>query len=151
MDAQPNETIFEITVTQEGSVRIMRLYRTVKTLFGISIVMSVIFQAASFYRLLFYLKIYDTGSWISRTETIAYPIYTLLYSILLVGQIYCFFHFTRLCRKSIELGNADLFNHSFKWLTRSAAFSLVTFGIELLMAVFSFYATAIYLNSMPAS
>jgi hypothetical protein len=149
MDAQPRENFFEITVSQEGSDRIMRLFKTVKWLFGASIVMSAIIQVVSFVRLSFYLKLYDGGNFIVKAETVILPIYSFLYTVLLLGQIFSFFHFTRLCKKSILLRQADLFNYSFKWLIRSATFSIIMLVLEFLMSVFTMYALINYLSKMP--
>lgn len=151
MDAQPNEHFFEITLSQEGSDRIMRLFKTVRWLFLGSIVLSAAFLVLGYMVLIFRDSIPGEQSFIFRAETLVNGVSTIVGVVLMLGQLYSFFHFTRLCRKSIQLRQSDLFNRSFKWLIRSAMFSIALVIIQFFLALFTIYVVIILLNGQPAS
>jgi hypothetical protein len=151
MDAQPNENFFEITVSQEGSDRIMRLFKTVRFLFAFSIVLGIIFIGVGYLRFIFYSRLTYSNNPFFKAESVLLPVYTVLLTVLMFGQLYSFFHFTRLCKKSIQLRQADLFNYSFKWLIRSALFSGCMFIIEILMSFFTMTELIYLLRVTPAS
>jgi hypothetical protein len=151
MDAQPNENIFEITVTPEGSERMMRLFKMVKWLFAGAIVLGLAFLLLSSLRYVFYSRITFNRTFLIDLEAVITPVSTVVITVLMIGSMYSYFHFTRLCKRSIQLRQTDLFNYSFKWLLRSCMFSLSLLLVELLMAMFSIYQVIYLLRRMPAS
>jgi hypothetical protein len=149
MDPQPNENFFELKVSQEGSARLLRLFRIVRWMFLISICCSFIFIGHSILRVFFFR--YGMGAdGLLRAEIIATPIYIFVVTILFLFQTYSYFYFTRLCKRAIELQQADLFNHSFKWLIKSALISLVAWIIQVIMGGFSLYVGIHALQKYPA-
>jgi hypothetical protein len=151
MDAQPNEHFFEITLSQEGSDRIMRLFKTVRWLFLGSIVLSAAFLVLGYMILIMRDRLPGEKSTIFRVETVVSLVFTVVGVALMFGQLYSFFHFTRLCRKSIHLGQSDLFNYSFKWLLRSAVFSLSIVIFQFIYLLFSMYVVINLMRGLPAS
>lgn len=149
MDPQPNENFFELKVSQEGSARILRLFRIVKWMFLTSICCSIVFIVHSILRITF--QRYDPQlDGLVKAEIIAGPVYILIVTLLILYQTYNYFKFTRLCKRAIELQQADLFNYAFKWLIRSALISLVILIFEFIMGSFTVYVMIHVLQKYPA-
>jgi len=151
MDAQPNEDFFELTVSQEGSARIIRLYKIVKWIFAATIFLSLVFLTMSYLRYIFFKRYEQDSDYLLQLEGNIYPIYSIIWNILWIVQVYCYFHFTRLCKKAIELRHAELFNASFKWLLRSAVLFLVVLAIEFVVSTFQIYIQIQLLQKYPAA
>jgi hypothetical protein len=149
MDSQPNENFFELKVSQEGSARILRLFRIVRWVFLISICCSCVFISLGIFRISF-LRYDSQMDALLMAEMIASPIYIFVVTVLILCQSYSYFHFTRLCKRAIALQQADLFNYSFKWLIRSSLISLIALIIEFLMGSFTLYVIIHALQKYPA-
>ncbi len=150
MDVQPNENFFELKVSQEGSARILRLFRLVRLLFAIALLCSLMFLGLSVVRLVFIGRYNSIPDVLLKAEILTSPIYAIVVTLLFIGQVYCYFHFTRLCRKAIELQQADLFNYAFKWLIRHALITIIILIIEFIMCIFYLYVTIHTLQKYPA-
>jgi hypothetical protein len=150
MDSQPNENFFELKVSQEGSARILRLFKIVRWLFLVALLCSLMFVGYGFLRLFTIDRYDDIPDWQFQAEIVASPVYSIIVTILFLVQTHSYFHFTRLCKKAIQLQQADLFNYSFKWLIRHALVSLNILIIEFLMGCFSFYVAIHLLQKYPA-
>lgn len=139
MDVQPTENFFELKLSQEGSARILRIFRLVKRMFVVAILWSMVLIAYSIFRIYHINRFDSLKDWQFQAELIATPVYVLVVTAFLLFQLYSYFHFARLCKRAIELQQADLFNYSFKWLARHALFSFIILVTEFLMSCFSFY------------
>ena len=151
MDAPQNENFFEISLSQEGTERLMRLFKLVKILFAFSIVLSALLLVLAYLRIILYSTTSANEHILLKIEAIVNPTYTILLAILMLAQLYSFFRFTRLCKKSILLRQTHLFNYSFKWLIRSALFSMTAMVFEFLIVGFSIYELNYFLSLLPAS
>lgn len=151
MDVQPGENFFEITLSQEGSQRLLSVYKKARWLFAGGIILSAVFLVGGYLGLMMRSKIPGEKYLLFKIETVVNVLYVVLGTVLTVWQLYVFFHFTRLCRKSIQLGQSDLFNYSFRWLVKSAKISIAALILQFCMTLFSMYVTIYFIGKMPAS
>ena len=130
----PETDLFEITLSQQGAGWLLRLIRLTRWVFIISILFSILLLICSVFR----YQITDHynsdagGDWLAFTEAKIIPIYMAVSTVLGFIQVYFFYYFSRLCKKSIESQQTDLFNESFKWLFRNSLTALILFVINLI-------------------
>jgi len=132
MDNLPENNFFELSLSQQGASWLLRLHKVVRWLIIFFILLSlvVLLEFAIKYRT--YLR-YKGDSWLFIIQTRIYPVVEIIVLIIAVIQNYYFLHFTRACKKSIEMQQADLFNESFKWLYKMAVLIAIMNMIQFMM------------------
>jgi hypothetical protein len=128
MNDLSKQDMFEVTLSQEGAAYLLRLYKLTQWVCVLAIIVSLILLTNSFTLIYKNNRYYAKADW----QTMIYPVYAVLASVITLTQFYCYFRFTLLCKKAIQLQQADLFNYSFKWLLRNTIFACCMGVLEIL-------------------
>jgi len=134
----PENNLFEVSISAEGAGYINRVYRITRWLFMLGIFMSIVQLINIGLR----LRMYDSanlqdGVWQILSKI--FPLLEIIIVVLTLVQLYFFFNFTRIGNKSIELQQSDLLNESFKWLLRETRLAAALFVIQTMMLILATY------------
>lgn len=139
MNTPTEESMFEITLSQEGAGYLLRIFKIARWLLGIASFASIVYTSLSLLRFIA-LKKYDTGgTLLSFIQFKLEPCVLAIAGILTFLQVFYYFRFATLCKKSIVAKQTEVFNSSFKWLFRYAALTLFLFTLNVITGVFYIY------------
>ena len=146
----PENNLFEVSLSAEGADYFKRVYRITRWVFIIGIFFSVVQLVNIGTRFSMYgsSTAFRGGSdWVSILTKI-YPVIEIVTVILALAQLYFFYNFTRIGNKSIELQQSELFNESFKWLLRNSLVAIIMFVLDTIMLCFATYSNFKILANM---
>lgn len=130
MDNNPENNFFQINLSQQGANWLLRVCKITVWTFTIAVILCVLTLVSVGIRLwLFDQPIED--NWISIVQLVIFPILEVVVVIISFIQILHFYKFTRLCKKGIELQQADLFNESFQSLLKNSLTVIVIAVLQL--------------------
>jgi len=140
MNTPTEENLFEITLSQQGTIYILRTYRIIRwfsTMVAIIAIMAII----SLWLRIDRYQHYDTSKdWMLFVELRIFPVIWSVAIFFSIANAFAYARFTILCKRAIETRQADLFNDSLKWLVRNARIACTLCAINLLSTGFELYA-----------
>lgn len=131
MDSSTEKDLFQISLSQQGANWLLRVCKITVWTFTLATILCVLGLVSVGIRLwLFDQPIED--NWISIVQSVIFPILEVIVVIINFIQLLHFYKFTRLCKKGIELQQADFFNESFQSLLKNSLTVIVIAVIQLL-------------------
>jgi hypothetical protein len=131
MDSSTEKDLFQISLSQQGANWLLRVCKITVWTFTLATILCVLALVSVGIRLwLFDQPIED--NWISIVQSVIFPILEVVVVIINFIQMLHFYKFTRLCKKGIELQQADLFNESFQSLLKNSLTVIVIGVLQLL-------------------
>jgi hypothetical protein len=145
----PENNLFEVSLSVEGAGYINRVYRITRWLFMLGIFMSIVQLTNIGIRFRMYgsSTYLQGGDWMSIITKI-YPLIEIVIVVLTIVQLYFFLNFTRIGNKSIELQQSDLLNESFKWLLRETRLAAAMFVLQTILLIIATYSNFKILANM---
>jgi hypothetical protein len=145
----PQNNLFEVSLSAEGAGFINRIYRINRWLFMLGIFLSIVqlINIGIRFRMYDSSKYLQGGDWMSIITKI-YPLIEIVIVVLTIIQLYFFFNFTRIGNKSIDLQQSDLFNESFKWLLRETRLAAAMFILQTVLLIIATYSNFKILANM---
>lgn len=139
MNTPTGENMFEITLSQEGISYLLRICRIVQWTFLLALLLytsQLVMGSITFIQ----RKEFDTKGVVERIVQFRIgPLVLIITSAMAIVEISFFFRFFQLCKKAIETKQAELFNHSFKWLFWHTILALILFIINLPFSAYYCY------------
>lgn len=130
MDNLTEKDLFHISLSQQGANWLLRVCKITVWTFTLATILCLLTLISIGIRLwLFDQPVED--NWISIVQLVIFPILEVVVVIINFVQILHFYKFTRLCRKGIELQQADLFNESFQSLLKNSLTVIVIAVLQL--------------------
>jgi CDP-diglyceride synthetase len=152
MNTPAQESMFTITLSQQGATDMLRVYRISRWIFAIVSIFCVLFMITAIMRYANFRKYEVNGSMLSFLELRVFPLYWFFCSVLAIFQVYYFFRFTASCKKAIELGQTEVFNDSMKWLIRNVSIGSLLCVLDLISAIYYLYIEwDIVISPLPAA
>jgi hypothetical protein len=143
------EHFFQVSVTQEGSGHLFKLFRLVRWMIASGLLLSLIFIIQTYIRWLLQ-KDQDLGNFtLLRLERTITPFYIITGIILFIFQTLFYFRFVRQCTRAIESGHTPQFNRSFRYLVLHAAMTVTIIIVQLFYLLFALYIGIDMLNNIP--
>jgi hypothetical protein len=130
MDKMPENNFFQITLSPQAANWLLRVCKITVWTFAMACTLCVLTLVGVGIRLLLFSQTIG-DSWTSIFQTVAFPVFEVVFVILSFIQLSHFYKFTRLCRKGIELQQADLFNESFQSLLKNSLTVIVIVVLQL--------------------
>jgi hypothetical protein len=138
MNQSPETNFFEIKLSSQGADYLFRLYKGNRWLFILLISLSVLLLGNSVIRYVLFQH-YNQPGWLAFVQAKIIPVYTVILAVINVVMVYYYFHFSRICKKSIEQQQTDLFNSSFKWLLRYTSIACVVLVLQIIFYMFDLF------------
>lgn len=130
------ESIFQVTINETGELWIRRFHRLASVILVATILVS---GANLLANLILLMKANQSSTFpaSARWRNIFFTFYLAGSFFLQVTQVVFYKRFAGLCRKAIDVSDAFLFNHSFRWLYLQA----LCFFIQIMVSLAYFVAT----------
>jgi hypothetical protein len=139
MDPAEDKSMFEISLSPEGAGYILRTYRVARIFLVLIIFTSLISLIHGWLEYIKYSNIGTKGNLTLIFQIKVYPFYSTFLTLFVLVQSTIYFYSFRICKRSIESRQSDLFNRSFKWMYISLLLAVVGVGFEFIGSIAYFY------------
>jgi hypothetical protein len=139
MNTPTQESMFEITLSQQGAKDLLRVYRLARWIIIVISVVTILYVSLHSLRGINYYRYKGKLDWFYFIEIRIMPFITVLFTLTSFVMNYQYFRFAAICKRGIETGDSEMFNSSIKLLIRNNKIALTICIIEIVLGLFYLY------------